>query len=214
MYVSVCVLFCVCRRQKRTASHSVQRLEELRSRGRLCRPVLCSLHSGQQLRLFCQPCDLPVCLECAATLHRDHRCCPMLDVIDHHGDHIRELVTARLRPRLEQLERSLQKVEQRMFWKWYKCWKYQEWCLKLNLSFLLSVTGGSIPRCFADTSGRSCERGEGVCTELRQCCGSPLRVSAASSGGTPCSTQVWHNKHDYWVGVESVKKKFSQHKFS
>lgn len=137
MYVSVCVLFCVCRRQKRTASHSVQRLEELRSRGRLCRPVLCSLHSGQQLRLFCQPCDLPVCLECAATLHRDHRCCPMLDVIDHHGDHIRELVTARLRPRLEQLERSLQKVEQRMFWKWYKCWKYQEWCLKPNFSFLL-----------------------------------------------------------------------------
>lgn len=99
-----------CRRQKRTASHSVQAVTELKARGRLCRPVLCSLHPGQELRLFCQPCDLPVCLECAATLHRDHRCCPTHDVIDRHGDRIRELVSARLRPRLERLEDSLQKV--------------------------------------------------------------------------------------------------------
>ncbi|KAM7406931.1 hypothetical protein PAMA_002908 [Pampus argenteus] len=110
--VNLCEFCCQAhRRQKRTASHSVQRLEELKSRGRLCRPVLCSLHPGQELRLFCQPCDLPVCLECAATLHRDHRCCPTLDVIDRHGDRIRELVTVSLRPRLERLERSLQKVE-------------------------------------------------------------------------------------------------------
>uniref|UniRef100_A0A3Q1GRY4 RING-type E3 ubiquitin transferase n=1 Tax=Acanthochromis polyacanthus TaxID=80966 RepID=A0A3Q1GRY4_9TELE len=99
------------RRQKRTLSHSVQPLEDLKARGRLCRPVLCSLHPGQELRLFCQPCDLPVCLECAATLHRDHRCCPTQDVIDRHGDRIRELVAGRLRPRLERLEESLQKVE-------------------------------------------------------------------------------------------------------
>lgn len=100
----------VCRRQKRTASHSVQCLVELKSRGRLSRPVLCSLHPGQELRLFCQPCDLPVCLECAATLHRDHRCCPTRDVIDRHGDRIRELVAVRLGPRLERLKDSLQKV--------------------------------------------------------------------------------------------------------
>lgn len=99
------------RRQKRTASHSVQSLDELKARGHLCRPVLCSLHPGQELRLFCQLCDLPVCLECAALLHRDHRCCPTHDVIDHHGDRIRELVTMHLRPRLERLEESLQKVE-------------------------------------------------------------------------------------------------------
>lgn len=111
-HVSVSVPSLVCRRQKRTASHSVQRLEELKSRGRLSRPVLCSLHPGQELRLFCQPCDLPICLECAATLHRDHRCCPTRDVIDHHGDRIRELVTVQLRPRLERLKDSLQKVQQ------------------------------------------------------------------------------------------------------
>lgn len=74
--------------------------------------MLCSLHPGQELRLFCQPCDLPVCLECAAALHRDHGCRPTRDVIEHHGDRIRELVTARLRPRLERLEESVRKVQQ------------------------------------------------------------------------------------------------------
>ncbi|KAK7913694.1 hypothetical protein WMY93_013905 [Mugilogobius chulae] len=111
--ISLCEFCCQAhRRQKRTASHSVQDLQELKSRGRLCRPVLCSLHPGQELRLFCQPCDLPVCLECAATLHRDHRCCPTRDIIDRHGDRIRELVSVHLRPRLERLEESLQKVDE------------------------------------------------------------------------------------------------------
>ncbi|KAM6955850.1 E3 ubiquitin-protein ligase TRIM45 isoform 1-T1 [Lycodopsis pacificus] len=110
--VNLCAFCCQAhRRQKRTACHSVQRLEELKSRGRLCRPVLCSLHPGQELRLFCQPCDLPVCLECAATLHRDHGCCPTRDVIDRHGERIREVVAVRLRPRMERLKDSLQKVE-------------------------------------------------------------------------------------------------------
>ncbi|XP_029348839.1 tripartite motif-containing protein 45 [Echeneis naucrates] len=110
--VNLCEFCCQAhRRQKRTASHSVQAVEELRARGRLCRPVLCSLHPGQELRLFCQQCDLPVCPECAATLHRDHRCCPARDVINRHGDRIRELVSVCLRPRLERLEESLQKVE-------------------------------------------------------------------------------------------------------
>nr|XP_046260518.1 tripartite motif-containing protein 45 [Scatophagus argus]XP_046260519.1 tripartite motif-containing protein 45 [Scatophagus argus]XP_046260520.1 tripartite motif-containing protein 45 [Scatophagus argus]XP_046260521.1 tripartite motif-containing protein 45 [Scatophagus argus] len=110
--VNLCEFCCQAhRRQKRTASHSVQCLVELKSRGRLSRPVLCSLHPSQELRLFCQPCDLPVCLECAAMLHRDHRCCPTRDVIHRHGDRIRELVTGHLRPRLERLKDSLQKVE-------------------------------------------------------------------------------------------------------
>ncbi|XP_054643882.1 tripartite motif-containing protein 45 isoform X2 [Dunckerocampus dactyliophorus] len=97
------------RRQRRTASHSIQRLEDLKSGGRLCRPVLCSLHPGHELRLFCQPCDLPVCLECAATLHSDHSCCPTHEVVERHGDRIRALVTVTLRPHLELLEQTLQK---------------------------------------------------------------------------------------------------------
>uniref|UniRef100_A0A8D3A8E3 RING-type E3 ubiquitin transferase n=1 Tax=Scophthalmus maximus TaxID=52904 RepID=A0A8D3A8E3_SCOMX len=110
--VQLCAFCCQAhRRQKRTAAHSVQCLAELRSRGRLRRPVLCTLHPGQELRLFCQPCDLPVCLECAAALHRDHRCCPARDAVDRHGGRIRELVAGRLHPLRERLEESLQKVE-------------------------------------------------------------------------------------------------------
>ncbi|XP_054593641.1 E3 ubiquitin-protein ligase TRIM45-like [Nothobranchius furzeri] len=110
--VNLCEFCCQAhRRQKRTASHSVQAVEDLKARGRLGRPILCSLHPGQELRLFCQLCDLPVCLDCASTLHRDHHCCPTHDVIDHHGDRIRDLVSTRLRPRLEQMEEVLQKVE-------------------------------------------------------------------------------------------------------
>lgn len=104
------LLFPFSRRQKRTASHSVRCLKELRSGGRLSRPLLCGLHPGQELRLFCQPCDLPVCLECAATLHRDHHCCPTRDIIHRHGNRIRELVSGCLRPHLQRLKDSLQKV--------------------------------------------------------------------------------------------------------
>ncbi|KAG9271369.1 tripartite motif-containing protein 45-like [Astyanax mexicanus] len=99
------------RRQKRTSSHSIHSLEDLKSQGRLSRPVLCSLHPGQELRLFCEPCDLAVCLECAAVFHRDHQCSPTHDVINQHGDCIRELVSGSLRPRLSRLEEAMRRVE-------------------------------------------------------------------------------------------------------
>ncbi|XP_010878604.2 tripartite motif-containing protein 45 isoform X1 [Esox lucius] len=111
--VNLCEFCCQAhRRQKRTSSHTVQCLESLKTQGRLSRPVLCSLHPGQELRLFCESCDLPICLECAATYHRDHRCRSTRDVIARHGDRIREMVTGRLRPRLVRLEESLRKVDQ------------------------------------------------------------------------------------------------------
>lgn len=99
------------RRQNRTSSHSIQNLQDLKSQGRLTRPVLCSLHPGQELRLFCEPCDLTVCLECAATFHRDHHCSPAHEVISHHGDRIRDLVVRTLRPRLSRLEETLRRVD-------------------------------------------------------------------------------------------------------
>uniref|UniRef100_A0A673KSW9 RING-type E3 ubiquitin transferase n=1 Tax=Sinocyclocheilus rhinocerous TaxID=307959 RepID=A0A673KSW9_9TELE len=99
------------RRQKRTTSHSIQSLQELKCQGRLTRPVLCSLHPGQELRLFCESCDFTVCLECAATFHRDHHCSSAHEVISHHGDRIRDLVVRSLRPRLVRLEDSLRRVD-------------------------------------------------------------------------------------------------------
>uniref|UniRef100_A0A671NXA5 RING-type E3 ubiquitin transferase n=1 Tax=Sinocyclocheilus anshuiensis TaxID=1608454 RepID=A0A671NXA5_9TELE len=98
-------------RQKRTTSHSIQSLQELKSQGRLTRPVLCSLHPGQELRLFCESCDFTVCLECAATFHRDHHCSSAHEVISHHGDRIRDLVVRSLRPHLARLEDSLRRVD-------------------------------------------------------------------------------------------------------
>uniref|UniRef100_A0A672PU65 RING-type E3 ubiquitin transferase n=1 Tax=Sinocyclocheilus grahami TaxID=75366 RepID=A0A672PU65_SINGR len=99
------------RRQKRTTSHSIQSLQELKSQGRLTRPVLCSLHPGQELRLFCESCDFTVCLECAATFHHDHHCSSAHEVISHHGDRIRDLVFRSLRPHLARLEDSLRRVD-------------------------------------------------------------------------------------------------------
>ncbi|XP_026882390.2 tripartite motif-containing protein 45 isoform X1 [Electrophorus electricus] len=99
------------RRQKRTSSHSIHSLEDLKAQGHLSRPVLCSVHAGQELRLFCEPCDLPVCRECAAAFHREHRCRPTHDVINHHGDRIRALVSGSLRPRLGRLEEALRRVD-------------------------------------------------------------------------------------------------------
>ncbi len=52
-----------------------------------------------------------MCLECAATFHRDHHCSSAHEVISHHGDRIRDLVVRSLRPRLGRLEESLRRVD-------------------------------------------------------------------------------------------------------
>lgn len=52
-----------------------------------------------------------MCLECAATFHREHLCSPTREVVHQHGDRLRELVASSLRPRLAHLEQSLQRVE-------------------------------------------------------------------------------------------------------
>uniref|UniRef100_A0A8C1M0Y4 Tripartite motif containing 45 n=1 Tax=Cyprinus carpio TaxID=7962 RepID=A0A8C1M0Y4_CYPCA len=84
---------------------------ELKSQGRLTRPVLCSLHPGQELRIFYESCDLTMCLEYAANFHRNHHCSSAHEVISHHGDRIRDLVVRSLRPHLALLEDSLRRVD-------------------------------------------------------------------------------------------------------
>ncbi|KAG7266285.1 hypothetical protein CRUP_009340 [Coryphaenoides rupestris] len=99
------------RRQRRTAAHQCPERPRAEGPGTACLgPFLCALHPAQELRLFCEPCDRPVCLECAATFHRDHRCGAARHVVVRHGDRIRALVAGSLRPRLERLEESLMKV--------------------------------------------------------------------------------------------------------
>ncbi|KAJ8247192.1 hypothetical protein GJAV_G00259800 [Gymnothorax javanicus] len=98
------------RRQKKTASHSVQHLQVLKAQGRLSRPVLCPTHPGAELRLFCESCDLVLCRECACASHRGHQCSYARDVIHRHGDHIRALVRG-VEPRVRRLEEAVREAE-------------------------------------------------------------------------------------------------------
>ncbi|XP_061092099.1 E3 ubiquitin-protein ligase TRIM45 [Conger conger] len=94
------------RRQKKTSAHTVQSLRDLKAQGRLARPLLCPAHPGEELRLFCESCDLALCRECAASGHREHQCGFARDVVDRHGDRIRGLLGG-VRPRLARLEEGL-----------------------------------------------------------------------------------------------------------
>lgn len=98
------------RRQKKTAAHCVQSLRELQSEGRLSRPLLCPAHPGEELRLFCESCDLALCRECALSGHRGHQCGSVRELAGRRGDGMRGLLGA-LRPRLRALEEGLRGVE-------------------------------------------------------------------------------------------------------
>ncbi|KAI1885161.1 hypothetical protein AGOR_G00217340 [Albula goreensis] len=109
--VNLCEFCCQAhRRQKKTSSHLVQHLQDLKAQGRLSRPVLCPLHPGEEVRLFCDSCDLALCRECAVAGHRDHQCGYARDVVHRHGDRIRQLLRC-VHPRLRQLEEALRTVE-------------------------------------------------------------------------------------------------------
>ncbi|MFT7818275.1 tripartite motif-containing protein 45-like [Arapaima gigas] len=98
------------RRQKRTSSHAVELLRELKAGGRLSRPSLCPQHPGLRLQLYCEPCDAVLCSDCAQTTHRGHLCCPTPDAAHPHAQHIRRLLED-LRPQLGGLEEALRLVE-------------------------------------------------------------------------------------------------------
>ncbi|KAG7463560.1 hypothetical protein MATL_G00177840 [Megalops atlanticus] len=109
--VNLCEFCCQAhRRQKKTSSHPVQRLQDLKAQGRLSRPLLCTQHAGEELRLFCDSCDLALCRECAVVGHRDHQCGYAHDVVHRHGDRIRQLLRG-VQPRLGRLEEALRAVE-------------------------------------------------------------------------------------------------------
>ncbi|MBN3308173.1 TRI45 protein, partial [Amia calva] len=98
------------RRQKKTSSHSMVCLQDLKTCGRVVKPVLCRLHPSEELRLFCETCDQPVCRECAVTGHRDHLCDYTTNVIHKHGDYIRELAK-NVQPHVGKLEAALNNIE-------------------------------------------------------------------------------------------------------
>ncbi|XP_006819011.1 uncharacterized protein LOC102805657 [Saccoglossus kowalevskii] len=59
-----------------TKHHKMLSIDEFRSTpSNLLQPRNCSLHEGHQVELFCQSCDVPVCLQCIRTFHQgdDHK---------------------------------------------------------------------------------------------------------------------------------------------
>ncbi|XP_007894049.1 tripartite motif-containing protein 45 [Callorhinchus milii] len=98
------------RRQRKTASHVTVALRDLKcGKGRISKPVLCPFHPAEELRLFCETCDRLVCRDCCMVEHRDHRCDFIANVINKHGDFIRELLK-QTQPHVRQLQETLRDI--------------------------------------------------------------------------------------------------------
>ncbi|XP_075761200.1 E3 ubiquitin-protein ligase TRIM45 isoform X2 [Pelodiscus sinensis] len=80
------------RRQKKTASHAVVGLEDTKGYSQTGKPILCPSHPSEELTLFCEQCDQPVCRDCVVGQHRQHPYDFAANVIHKHGDSMRELL--------------------------------------------------------------------------------------------------------------------------
>nr|XP_056705202.1 tripartite motif-containing protein 45 [Euleptes europaea] len=93
--VCLCQFCCQAhKRQKKTASHAIVELQDLKGFTRLEKPIQCPSHPSEELKLFCERCDSPVCQECVVGAHRQHPCNLAANVVHKHGDSIRELLKA------------------------------------------------------------------------------------------------------------------------
>ncbi|XP_029433982.1 tripartite motif-containing protein 45 [Rhinatrema bivittatum] len=98
------------RRQKKTASHAVLALKDLKGCSRIAKPIQCSTHPSEELRLFCEVCDRPVCRDCVVGEHREHAYDFTSNVVHQHGDYVRELLKC-TQPHLGALEGALRDIE-------------------------------------------------------------------------------------------------------
>ncbi|XP_061483814.1 E3 ubiquitin-protein ligase TRIM45 isoform X2 [Rhineura floridana] len=92
--ICLCQFCCQAhKRQKKTSSHVVVELDlDLKSYTRTEKPIQCPSHPAEELKLFCEQCDLSVCQECVVGEHRQHPCNFTSNVIHKHGESIRELL--------------------------------------------------------------------------------------------------------------------------
>ncbi|XP_051714722.2 E3 ubiquitin-protein ligase TRIM45 isoform X2 [Oryctolagus cuniculus] len=97
------------RRQKKTASHTMVDLKDLKDSSGIGRPILCAAHPAEELRLFCELCDQPVCRDCVVREHREHPCDFTSNVIHKHGDSVRQLLKG-TQPHVEALEEALAQI--------------------------------------------------------------------------------------------------------
>ncbi|XP_042548197.1 tripartite motif-containing protein 45 isoform X2 [Dipodomys spectabilis] len=106
--VSLCPFCCQAhRRQKRTADHTVVDLD-----ARAGKPEPCPTHPAEELRLFCELCERPVCGTCANGEHLGHPCEDAGRAAQRHGEVLRALLRG-ARPRLRALDEALARVRGR-----------------------------------------------------------------------------------------------------
>ncbi|KAM5201481.1 E3 ubiquitin-protein ligase TRIM45 isoform 2-T2 [Hipposideros larvatus] len=96
------------RRQKKTAHHT---MVDLKGYNRIGKAILCPAHPAEELRLFCELCDRPVCRDCVVGEHREHPCDFTSNVIHKHGDSVRELLRG-TQPHVEALEGALAQIRE------------------------------------------------------------------------------------------------------
>ncbi|EMP33633.1 Tripartite motif-containing protein 45 [Chelonia mydas] len=98
------------RRQKKTASHAVVDLEDLKGYSRTEKPILCPSHPSEDLTLFCEQCEQPVCRDCVVGKHRQHPYAFTASVIHKHGDSMRDLLKS-TQLHVDTLEGALRHIE-------------------------------------------------------------------------------------------------------
>lgn len=85
-------------------------LKDLKGYSQIGKPILCPAHPAEELRLFCELCDQPVCRECMVGGHREHPCDLASNVVHKHGDSVRELLKG-TQPHVEALEKALAQID-------------------------------------------------------------------------------------------------------
>ncbi|XP_068946345.1 E3 ubiquitin-protein ligase TRIM45 isoform X4 [Petaurus breviceps papuanus] len=98
------------RRQKKTASHPAVPMKDLKGYSQVGRPIMCSAHPAEELNLFCEQCDQPVCRDCVLGDHCEHAYDLVSNAIHKHGNSMRELLHS-TRPHVSTLERALAQIE-------------------------------------------------------------------------------------------------------
>ncbi|XP_069722854.1 E3 ubiquitin-protein ligase TRIM45 isoform X2 [Phaenicophaeus curvirostris] len=74
------------------ASRAVTELENTKDCSQAGKALFCPSHPTEELRLFCEQCDQPVCQNCVIDRHRQHLYDFTGNVIRRHGDSLREVL--------------------------------------------------------------------------------------------------------------------------
>ena len=99
------------KRQRKTAGHVVLDLQEAAQRGttHLRCPVLCPKHPLEEIKMYCETCDCPVCRDCCLIQHREHLVEFAEDSADHHRKIVANLI-ARLQPHVQAINSGINSV--------------------------------------------------------------------------------------------------------